>query len=332
MSFIVESNSLERHKFKKIVNRKNIIRFLLLLLVALFFTGYLYEEYQAKIYLDQVSGKSITVNQVSYNYEIHGKGDYIVIMDVATGGSILNRNQLMEKFDGNARLFFYDRPGYGATQGEFKTPREIAEDLHFMFRRFGWNMKFILVGEEYGSLVMQEYLNLYPEEVLGSIFINPVGEHVGEDETVRYKDLKSASFLSKQVLGNFGLPRLMQNSGILDFFDEVRLEDQEMKNFYANIRLSRSFMEIMEKELHLMATSEKVPVKENLMGENPLYVITSNKNSQRFTQENYLSYSSNAELVSVPDSVADVILERPQDVVSTLHALLDKIERLSYRK
>lgn len=332
MSFIVESNSLERHKFKKIINRKNIIRFIILLIVALFFAGYLYEEYQAKLYLDEVSGNSITVNQVNYNYEIHGKGDYIVIVDSASGGSILNRRLLMEKFDGNARLFFYDRPGYGATVGEFKTPREIAEDLHFMFRRFGWNMKFILVGEEYGSLVMQEYLNLFPDEVLGAIFVNPVGEHVGQDEAIRYKDLRSASFLSKQVLGTFGLPRLMQNTGILDFFDEVKLKDEETKNFYANLRLSSSFMEIMEKELHFMATDERVPVKENLMGENPLYVITSNKNSQRFTQDDYLSYSSDAELVTVSDSVADVLLERPQDVVSTLHALLDKVLRLSYRK
>ena len=238
MSFFVDSNSLERHKFRKMINKKNIIRFILVMLLALFIAGYLYEEYQAKLYLDQVSGNSITVNQVEYNYEIHGKGDYIVIVDSASGSSILSKQQLMERFDGKARLFFYDRPGYGGTKGMFKTPKETAEDLHFMFRRFGWKMEFILIGEEYGALVMQEYLHLYPDEVIGGIFINPVGQMLGKDEIIRYTDMRSASFSSKEILGTVGLPRLMQNTGILDFFDDVRLEDEEDKHFYGNLRLS----------------------------------------------------------------------------------------------
>ncbi len=332
MSFFVDSNSLERHRFRKMINRKNIIRFVLAALLSLFVAGYLYEEYQAKIYLDEVSGNTITVNQVEYNYEIHGKGDYIVIVDSASGSSILNRQKLMERFDGNARLFFYDRPGYGGTKGMFKTPEDIAKDLHFIFRRFGWKMEFILLGEEYGSLVMQEYLHLYPDEVIGGIFINPVGEMVGKDEMIRYTDMKSASFSSKEILGTVGIPRLMQNMGILDFFDDVKLEDEDEKHFYSNLRLTKAFMNATKAELDYMATGESLHVKEGLMGENPLYLITSARNSDRFLQENYLSYSSESEVFSVPDSVNDVMLERPQDVVSNLYGLLDKIIRASYRK
>jgi len=332
MSFFVDSNSLERHKFKKMINRKNIIRFILAVLLSLFIAGYLYEEYQAKMYLDEVSGNSITVNQVQYNYEIHGKGDYIVIVDSASGSSILSRQKLMERFDGNARLFFYDRPGYGGTKGEYKTPEDVAKDLHFIFRRFGWKMEFILVGEEYGSLVMQEYLHLYPDEVIGAIFINPIGEMTGKDELIRYTDMKSASFSSKEILGTVGIPRLMQNMGILDFFDDVKLEDEEEKHFYSNLRLTKAFMNATKKELDYMAEAKSLKVKEGLMGESPLYLITSRRNSERFSQENYLSYSSESQVFTVPDSVTDVILERPQDVVSNLFGLLDKIIRSSYRR
>lgn len=332
MSFIVESNSLERHKFRKMINKKNIIRFIVLLLAALLLTGYLYEEYQAKLYLDQVSGNQIMVNQVNYNYEIHGSGDYIVIVDGPSGESLLHKNKLMEKFDGNARLFFYDRPGYGGTEGEYKTPREIAEDLHFMFRRFGWKMEFILVGEEYGSLVMQEYLNLYPDEVLGALFINPVGEMAGSEEITRYKDIRTASFFSKEILGLVGLPRLMQNTGVLDFFDEISPGSKEEKKFHANLRLTKSMMSIMKAELGYMESAEELPVKKNLMGENPLHLITSNRNMDRFNQEIYMDYSSDVETFIVQDSVYDVMLERPQDIVSSLNGLIDKITRLSYRK
>ncbi len=313
------------------VNKKNIIRFILIVIIALFIAGYLYEEYQAKIYLDQVSGNSITVNQVEYNYEIHGKGDYIVIVDGASGESILNKRQLMERFDGKARLFFYDRPGYGGTKGEFKTPKEIAEDLHFIFRRFGWKMEFILLGEEYGSLVMQEYLHLYPDEVIGGIFINPVGQMLGKDEIIRYTDMRSASFSSKEIMGMAGLPRLMQNMGILDFFDDVRLENEEDLKFYSNLRLSKAFMKAMKTELDHMASAKSIEVKPGLMGDSPFYLITSSRNSDRFNQETYLSYSSDSNVFTVQDSVAEVMLERPQDVVSNLYGILDKIIRSSFR-
>ena len=331
MSFIIESNSLERHKFKKMINKKNIIRMSVLLVVSLLISGYLYEEYQAKIYLDQVSGNQIMVNQVNYNYEIYGSGDYIVIVDGASGESILHKKKLMEKFDGNARLFFYDRPGYGGTDGEYKTPKEIAEDLHFMFRRFGWKMKFILVGEEYGSLVMQEYLNLYPDEVIGAVFINPVGEMAGSGEMTRYSNIRTASFFSKEVLGSVGMPRLMQNSGILDFFDEIRLEDVEEKEFHANLRLTKNMMSVMKAELSFMESSEAVPINKNQMGENPLHLITSNRNMERFNQEKYLDYSSDIETFIVQDSVSDVMLERPEDIASNLNGLIDKITRLGFR-
>ncbi len=331
MSFFVDSNSLERHKFRKMINKKNIIRFILILILALFIAGYLYEEYQAKIYLDEVTGDTITVNQVEYNYETYGKGDYIVIVDSASGSSILNKRYLMESFEGKARLFFYDRPGYGGTKGELKTPKETAEDLHFMFRRFGWKMQFILVGEEYGSLVMQEYLNLYPDEVIGAVFINPLGQMLGSDEMVRYKDMRSASFPSKEILGTVGLPRLMQNMGILDFSDDVSLENEDDMHFFANLRLSKAYMNTMEAELHHMATASGIEVKPGLMGDHPLYLITSRRNSERFQQENYLSYSSESEVFIVPDSVSDVILERPEDVASNLYGMLDKIIRSSFR-
>lgn len=332
MSFFVESNSLERHKFRKMINKKNIIRFIVFVMAALFISGYLYEEYQAKQYLDQVSGNQIMVNQVNYNYEVHGSGDYIVIVDGPSGESLLHKQKLMEYFDGNARLFFYDRPGYGKTEGEYKTPREIAEDLHFIFRRFGWKMEFILVGEEYGSLVMQEYLHLYPDEVLGTLFINPTGEVAGSEEMIRYGDIRTASFSSKEILGAVGLPRLMQNAGILDFFDEVTLDSAEEKDFHANLRLTKSMMGIMRTELGYMETAQALPVKKNLLGENPLHLITSSRNMDRFSQERYLEYSSDVETLMVQDSVADVMLERPQDIVSSLNGLIDKITRLSYRR
>lgn len=332
MSFFPESNSVERHQFRKIINKKNIIRLFLLGVVLLFLLGYLYEETQARNIQGGQELSRITINQVSYGYEVAGKGKYTVIVDRMAGETYQQREALKAKFSGNARLFFYDRPGYGASTGPEKTPKEIAEDLHFMFRKFGWPMSFILVGEEYGSLVMQEYLHLYPEEVIGAIFIQPMGESLGNGEVHRYADRKSASFFSREMLGTFGIPRLLQNSGLLDFFEEVRFEDPEAKAAYANLWLSKDFLKPVKKELTTMVESEPLPVKPGLMGENPVYLVTSNRNQTMFKQEEYLAYSSDAQVFTVADSVQDVLLERPQDISSLLNDMIKKIVRLENRK
>ena len=331
MKFYEDSNSVERYRFRRIFHKKNLVKAILFLLAAALLAGYLYENYEAKQHLDAYEGKTITVNQVTYNYQVVGSGDYTVIVDGAAGESELSRKKLVEAFDGKARLFFYDRPGYGGTKGEYKTPKEVAEDLHFIFRRFGWKMEFILMGEEYGSLVMQEYLHLYPEEVLGAVFLNPMGEALGSSEMARYEGIHTASFPSKEGLGIFGIPRALQNAGILDFFDHVDLPEEE-KSMYANLRLSKDFMAALKTEYQFMTTGEQLPVKPMLLEDKPFALVTTKLSEERYNQEKYLSYSSDSSVFYVQDSVRDILLERPKDVAPVLYTVVDKVIRRGYNK
>lgn len=331
MSFMTESNSLERHRFKKIFNKKSMIIFFVVAFLLLLVVGYLYEQGEARIYLSEKQGKTINVNQVDYNYELYGQGDYTVVINGSAGESLLHREALKGKFQGNGRLFFYERPGYPSSEGEFKTPKDIAKDLHFMFRRFGFEMKFIFVGEEYGSLVMQEYLQLYPEEVIGGIFINPLGQSLGSSNVKRYVDRETASFLSKRVLGYMGLPRFMQNTGLMDFYDQMSFRTENEKHLYANLMLSREMMDIVEQELNHLDEEKLMEVTPLILGESPMIMMTSEKNRLEFDQEKYMNYSEDTEVFLYADSVNDVIFQQPEDIASNLNALIKKITRMSFR-
>lgn len=331
MSFIVESNSLERHRFKKMFNKKNLIKGFILLFLILLIAGYLYEQGEARQYLGETQGKSITINQVNYNYELYGEGDYTVVVNGRAGETPLHRQALKDKFQGNARLLFYERPSYPSSHGEFKTPEDIAKDLHFMFRRFGFEMKFIFVGEEYGSLVMQEYINLYPDEVIGGIFINPLGLSLGSENLERYVDRETASFFSKRVLGYVGLPRVMQNLGVLDFYNQMSFQNEEDKASYANMMLSREMMEITEKELNLLKEENPLDVPSQVLGDSPLILMTNEKNKQEFNQEGFLAYSTESEEYIYADSIKDLMYTQPEDIASKLNGLVKKITRMSYR-
>lgn len=331
MNFYVDSTSMERYRFRKIMNKKNLYKLLVALLVMLLAGGYLYENWQSKVYGDLYEGYTTTVNMTTYQYTIHGSKGPIIVVDGAIGESPLQRQRLVDAFEGEARLFFYNRPGYGRTKEGLKTPREVAEDLHFMFIRFGWPMEFIFLGEEYGSLVMQEYINLYPEEVLGAVFINPMGKALGSEEMRRFEQVRTASYPSKEGLGLFGIPRFLQNYGIMDFFQSVQHLEEE-KEVYANLHLSKSFIQAMKNEYAFMSAADPIPIRLGALGDKPLYVITSALNASRFEQEDFARYSSDSHVFYVQDVVQDVLLERSEDVGRILKDVVDQAVRLANRR
>lgn len=328
MKFIPMSDSFDRYRFRKVFNKKQLVKPLLLFLVGLIFAGYFYESINARHYVQGNPGNTITVNQVRYNYQVENRGGYTIIVDGAAGESLVNRTALLQSFEDNARIFFYERPGYGRTEGPEKTPRELAEDLHFMFRRFGWNMRFIWVGEEFGSLVMQEFINLYPEEILGAVFINPLGPKLGSQDISEYVARRGGTNLSDRVLGIFGVPRLLQNTGVVDYFRDMRLEAEEDKDYYANLWLSQRHLAAAQRELAMMETLDPMPVRQGLLGEQPVVLLTTNRNLQQFQQSEVLRYSRDQETVIVSDSVQDILLERTDEVAQALRNVIMKVERL----
>ncbi|MDZ5010584.1 alpha/beta fold hydrolase, partial [Clostridium perfringens] len=80
--------------------------------------------------------------------------------------------------------FVYNRRGYGYSDGgSIRTPKEQAEDLRILLRKSAAPSPYILVGEEYGSLVLTEFAKAYPDLVAGVVLVNPlVEDNINTDE------------------------------------------------------------------------------------------------------------------------------------------------------
>ncbi|HSP47676.1 MAG TPA: alpha/beta hydrolase [Clostridiaceae bacterium] len=328
MRLLEHSNSMHKYKKRKLFSKYNIVKSLVVFLISLLIIGYFYESGEARKYVEADPGKTITVNQVQYSYEVTKGKTYTVIVDGAAGESLLTRKALIEGLGEDYRLFFYERPGYGRTDGEQKTPGELAEDLHFMFRKFGWSMNFILIGEEFGSVVMQEFINRYPEEVLGAIFINPTGQMMGSEKGASYAQETKERKNPLNVFATFGIPRLLHHTGIVSYDRNIQFNSIADQDYYSNLWLSKDHVKAAESELDMMAAMEPVEIRQGTLTNRPVYLMTTNRNLQEMEQSRYLSYSSNTETVIVSDSIGEILLERPQDVVSTFHALIKKMDRL----
>jgi hypothetical protein len=119
--------------------------------------------------------------------------------------------------------------------------------------------------------------------------------------------------------------------GIIDFYNQTSFRSQEEKEKYANVMLSREMMAVVEQELNVLTESKSDPIKPSILGSSPLIVMTSEKNKIEFNQENYLLYSDDSELFIYADSIKDLGFQQPEDIVSMLNGLVDKLIRQSFR-
>ena len=76
---------------------------------------------------------------------------------------------------GVERCVRYDRPGYGASDddGEAPTLRHVATVLHGALMAAGVAPPYVLVGHSLGGARIRMFAGLYPNEVVGLVFVDP---------------------------------------------------------------------------------------------------------------------------------------------------------------
>jgi pimeloyl-ACP methyl ester carboxylesterase len=73
------------------------------------------------------------------------------------------------------RTIRYDRPGLGgsADDGESPTPRHVATVLHDALAAAGVKPPYLLVGHSLGGARIRMFAGVYPNEVVGLVFVDP---------------------------------------------------------------------------------------------------------------------------------------------------------------
>lgn len=119
-------------------------------------------------------GKLIEVNgQVMHLYCI-GAGSPTVILESGAGGNSLLWGYIQPTVAKTTRVCTYDRAGYGwseARSGE-RTTINVAEELHTLLTHAGIEPPYILAGHSFGGLIIRTYTRLYPDEVVGLVFVD----------------------------------------------------------------------------------------------------------------------------------------------------------------
>lgn len=322
MRFLPYSNGFHKIKMKRQLHPLETTKIVVYILLITLIIGFLYQTISDNVASVKIKPRSqyVRVDGRCFYYNLTGSGEYTVIFDgnLGTGSAQWSKivKSLSNGFDG--KVFTYDRAGYGFNDSaKEESPEQQARDLRMILKKAGVTGPYILVGEEYGSLVMTNYAKLYPQSVCGMILIDPINERLLKDKTF-IKPYKNESFKrAMEYYGSYtGFTSLMNGVNLLSnpkgFLDEIG--DWQKEAFLVE-RTRKNYTGAYYNELNNLIMANSSSQDEGLLNGKPVSIIINEKRNVEGQKE--FSKLTSKELFDVystnPDS--DVISLESNDIL-----------------
>lgn len=284
MNLIPESNGLHKVNMREKLSPLQTIKRLSLILAIVIGVGFIFQSLSNFIGNEKIKARLnyVKIDDNKIEYKSNGSGEYTVIFDGAIGTNLYAWDSICKKVekDLGARALVYNRDGYGFnTIREKKDIAAQTEELRTIVKKLGLTGKLILVGEEYGSLIMSNFAKEYPELVDGVVLIRPLSEeYVKSSEFKKHIRWKYYKSKLEATGASFGLTTLMDRLGIafsVDGFEEnlPRVADEE----FSVHKTKKNYRKAVSNELNNLYNYSGKSQKDGMLGEKPLYIISNNE-------------------------------------------------------
>lgn len=281
MKLLPNSNGLYKVNTRRKLKTSEIVKYILIFIAALILVGFTYQRISNFIAKETLKPKVdyTRVNDKRLDYVLKGEGKYTIIFDGNLGGNLnqwTNITKELNKSNDDVNTFVYNRRGYGySDSGNKLTPEEQAKELKILLRKAGAPEPYILVGEEYGSLVLTNFAKLFPETVAGAVLINPIIENdIKEEEYVKSNRINKIRRKIENVGSHIGLTSLLDSLNLdmqLDMFEES-LKESSLEEF--NIQRTKpNYTSAVYNELTSLMNGESNSQDSIVFNEKPYYLI-----------------------------------------------------------
>jgi pimeloyl-ACP methyl ester carboxylesterase len=143
---------------------------------------------------------------------VEGQGSPTVVLEIGLGGPLEEWDMVQQAVARFTKVVAYDRVGAVDTK-EMLTGEDIARELHAVLEKSGNKPPYLLVGQSLGGVYNRLFANLYPDEVVGMVLLDPTQEEFIDWMEVHYPKNK----LSKSIGKNWA-----EGAGIWATMDQVR--------------------------------------------------------------------------------------------------------------
>jgi len=172
----------------------------------------------------QPPGKCVDVNGRKVYVTVKGNRRPAVVIETGLGSFSPEWWHIQNDLARTVKTVTFDRSGYGwSTVGPFpRTPRQEALELKALLENLRIKGPYILVGHSLGGIYIDQFSRMYPGEVAGAVFIDPMPQ----DFDAFSRELKS-KVLRQSGLDESGSIKLL---GKLAHLGILRLLKPYMKN------------------------------------------------------------------------------------------------------
>lgn len=227
--------------------------------------------------------------------QCEGRERPVVVLDSGLGQGVEAWSLVQRHVAAFARVCAYDRAGHGRSDS-FRFPhsnRQMARELFALLERSGEPGPYVLVGHSMGGINVQLFLEEHPASVAGMVLLDSSPEPAPIEK------------MPPELVADF--ERNMK-----------RLEGLDVKSWLGGFEeLRRSKRSLGDKPL-LILVAGKPQQDPNFTPEQAQALLA----ARRLEQQPLVSLSSNAALVTVPDSGHHLPREAPEVVVQAVYAVV----------
>ena len=180
-------------------------------------------------------------------YRIEGRKPVTFVVEMGLCACAEEWNSLTKSLMEKGGVLLYERAGTGrsGSSGAERSPENIAGELHELMNHIEHEPKIILLAHSQGGLYAQQYIRMYPEEVRGVIFIDPLSagdyvfkEQLSEKEYVKSGVDKSRNLLILEKMAKFRLGwlsrKMMKNAPPFYYAEFSEQETEAILNSYTD--------------------------------------------------------------------------------------------------
>ena len=295
-------------------------------------------------------GKLVTINGTNLHILAEGKksDQPTVVIEAGGGLSVPFGYWLSEGLKNHVRVIRYDRAGLGYSD-ECKSPRDpetVAKELHELLIKAGESPPYLMMGHSIGGPYIRVFTELYPNEVVGMVFLDATHP----DHIERYNAPKKTDFKYKGYLWTIRAQAILADMGILGVIDKLigtpyygpglpKDVNARFKEVLYDGKSFRGYAKEMELYYDILERSGKVedfgalPILAfNAVAEDPSQRELDSKkfdSLQRLgNHKEYAELSSNGKYIGIPGNHVSIFTKK-ENAAIICHEVLQLLETLA---
>ncbi|MEZ5346893.1 MAG: alpha/beta hydrolase [Pyrinomonadaceae bacterium] len=235
-----------------------------------------------------------------------------VVFEAGAGVTSAVNHWILDGVSKTTEVCVYDRAGIGWSD-ENNLPRDaktVNETLHTLLDKAGVKRPFVFAGHSIAGLYMRDYVERYPDEVLGLAFLDP--SHPDQYEMFGFTG-EQRKELDDSVVSQISMVDWLIKFGVFEVYNPLLSEQEDLQTYPAKIQNQLVYLSKKSAshnaflaELRDFDKAAKQAANNKSLGDSPVVVISATKKWDKAALPDFIS----------PEKMQSVMAKMHKDIAA----------------